>query len=74
MTTNAVEDDANYRDSKQIDADHADLDLYRLASKLDGMAARLREPDFRRAADMLTGVRAIVRKHMHRLDQEKTHG
>jgi hypothetical protein len=61
-------------DAVQMAADDADYTTYRLQCKLDTMAAMYHTPDFKHASDMLKAVRAVVRKHMHRHDLEKTHG
>ena len=63
-----------YRMADQIDANQADADIYRLASKLDGMAARHGQADFRKAADIVARARSLVRKRMHKGDLEATHG
>lgn len=63
-----------YRTSTQIDANHTDCEIYRLVNRLDGMAARLHEPDFKKAADAVASARHLVRKHMHKHDLETTNG
>jgi hypothetical protein len=62
------------KSAEQRDADVADLDLYRLASRLDRLAAVHGNADFRRAADIVASARSVVRKHMHPRDLEATHG
>lgn len=66
------------RTAVQIDANQLDMDLYRLASRIDRLAEMVSrgkvkmDRDLVIAASNVSSARSAVRKHMHRNDIART--
>ena len=66
------------RSTVQIAADQIDMDLYRLAGRIDQLAemeargGRKMDPALVEAARKVDAARGAVRKHMHRADVIRT--
>lgn len=67
---------ANRRSTLQEEANEADCDLYRVISRLEGLADRLpiAGPKLRAVANKLHAARPALRDLMHPADRERTRG
>ncbi|MCW5720741.1 MAG: hypothetical protein KIS86_06325 [Devosia sp.] len=63
-----------YRTKAQIEADRLDLEIYRLAGKLERFAEDHRAPDVDAAAIQVLRSRQAIRSYMHKNDREATNG
>lgn len=60
------------RTIKQIEANALDLEIFRVANRLDRFANDYRDNTAREFADIIDGMRHRIRKHMHPVDQVRT--